>query len=282
MNKTQLELNNFLQNLNDYDRKFQELVLNRNQFELYSYLAKDIFNDFPNNLPKELLMDYFGRRYVDLHNELKKRELNTEELNKEKELYNFCISQLENKSKITKIGAILGNIHQISRYYLNMESSEWPDFKNIRLSQEIISSCSIAEGFIVDTIKLINERSKEIQYDNNKIYNLCYGSIGEKLKKISNEFELEISLNDKQKFDLKKLVKTRNLIVHNSSKADKKWISYFKADINIEDKIILSSTITENLLDNLIDSMYELYRKVSLKYLDKDEKYIFNKLIDVK
>lgn len=279
--ENQNEFLKFLENLNEYDRRFQQLILNRNQFELFSLLGKDIFFDFPNNLPVDLLTDYFGRRYLDIYNEIKKRGLEIDNSEESEELYQLYLSQIDPEQNISKVGAILGNIHQTSRYFLNMQESKWPDFENIRLSQEIISSYSIAEGFIVDSVKQVVSCIPESIYDDKYIYNLCYGQIGEKLKAISKEFHLDLQLSDKQKFDLKRLGKTRNLIIHNASKADEKWINYFKADINIDDVIIFDADIIEDLLDNLVDSMQELYYKVSTKYMKKEEKFLFPKLIDV-
>lgn len=270
----------FLENLNEYDRRFQQLILNRNQFELFSLLGKDIFLDFPNNLPVDLLTDYFGRRYLDIYNEIKNRGLEIDNSEESEKLYQLYLSQIDSEQNISKVGAILGNIHQTSRYYLNMQESKWPDFENIRLSQEIISSYSIAEGFIVDSVKQVISCIPEYIYDDKYIYNLCYGQIGEKLKAISKEFHLDLQLSDKQKFDLKRLGKTRNLIIHNASKADEQWINYFKADIKIDDVIIFDADIIEDLLDNLVDSMQELYYKVSAKYMKKEEKFLFPKLID--
>lgn len=278
--REQNEFLKFLENLNDYDRRFQQLILNRNQFELFSLLGKDIFLDFPNNLPADLLTDYFGRRYLDVYNEIKKRGLEIDNLEESEKLYQLYLTQIDSEKNISKVGAILGNIHQTSRYYLNMQESTWPDFENIRLSQEIISSYSIAEGFIVDSVRQIVSCIPDSVYDDKYIYNLCYGQIGEKLKVISKEFHLDLELSDKQKFDLKRLAKTRNLIIHNASKADEKWINYFKSDINIDDVIIFDVDIIEDLLDNLIDSMQELYYKVSIKYIKKEEKFLFPKLID--
>lgn len=270
----------FLEKLNEYDRRFQQLVLNRNQFELFSLLGKDIFLDFPNNLPSGLLADYFGRRYLEIHNEIKKRGIEIDNSDESEKLHQWYFSQIDSEQNISKVGAILGNIHQTSRYYLNMPESTWPDFENIRLSQEIISSYSIAEGFIVDSVRQIVKHIPESVYDEKDIYNFCYGQIGEKLKEISKEFNLDLQLSDKQKFDLKRLGKTRNLIIHNASKADEKWINYFKADICIGDIIILEADVIEDLLDNLIDSMHELYYKVSTKFMKKEEKFLFPKLID--
>lgn len=270
----------FLEKLNEYDRRFQQLVLNRNQFELFSLLGKDIFLDFPNNLPSDLLVDYFGRRYLEINNEIKKRGIEIDNSEESEKLYQWYFSQIDSEQNISKVGAILGSIHQTSRYYLNMPESTWPDFESIRLSQEIISSYSIAEGFIVDSVRQIVNRIPESVYDEKDIYNLCYGQIGEKLKAISKEFQLDLQLSDKQKFDLKRLGKTRNLIIHNASKADEKWINYFKADINIGEVIIFNADIIEDLLDNLVDSMHELYYKVSTKFIKKEEKYLFPKLID--
>lgn len=76
--------------------------------------------------------------------------------------------------------------------------------------------------------------------------------------------------------------KTRNLIIHNASKADEKWINYFKANISIGEVIIFEADIIENLLDNLVDSMHELYYKVSTKFIKKEEKFLFPKLLDAK
>lgn len=270
----------FLENLNEYDRRFQQLILNRNQFELFSLLGKDIFLDFPNNLPADLLADYFGRKYLDVYYEIKKRGLEIDNSEESEKLYQLYLSQIDSEQNISKVGAILGNIHQTSRYYLHKQESKWPDFENIRLSQEIISSYSIAEGFIIDSVRQIVSCIPDSVYDDKYIYNLCYGQIGEKLKAISKEFHLDLQLSDKQKFDLKRLGITRNLIVHNSSKADKKWINYFKADISIDNVIIFDGDIVEDLLDNLVDSMQELYCKVSTKYMKKEEKFLFPKLID--
>lgn len=278
--QTQSDYLIFLDNLNDYDRRFQQLVLNRNQFELFSLIGKDFFEDFPNNLPSELIVDYFGRRYLEIYDEIKKRGLDIDNVSESEKLYQWYLSQIDSNQNISKVGSILGNIHQTSRYYLGMPESKCPDFESIRLSQEIISSYSIAEGFILDSVRQIVNHIPDA-YDDKYIYNLCYGQIGEKLKAISKEFHLDLDLSDNQKFDLKRLGKTRNIIVHNSSKADEKWIKYFKAEISIGEIIYFDADVIEVLLDNLIDSMHALYYKVSLKYLNKEEKLLFPKLIDV-
>lgn len=282
-----MEINNqaefliFLRKLNDYDRRFQQLVLNRNQYELFSLLGKDLFNDFPNNLPTSLVFNYFGQRYVKIHEEIKKRELKIDNLDDREKIYDFHLSKLSTMNNSSKAEKILECIHQTSRYYLNMPVSVWPDFEGIRISQEIISSTSIAEGFIIDTVRQVIKCLQKLSYDEKKIYQLCNGSIGSKLKKIDKEFNLELKFSDKQKNDLEKLIIIRNLIIHNASKADEKWIRNFNTNVKIGDTIILESNVIEDLLDNLVDVMHELYFKVSTKYLKKEVNHIFPKLIDI-
>lgn len=265
----------------EYDKKLIDYIVKREQSNLLSIFSNIYFNNFPENMPKDLIGPILARLHLSFIEAAKQKDIplppypNIDILLKESKKI------AEKKLNIVqeKISILLHSLHFNSRFLLELPAFEYPNFKDLQLKQELITMCSYAEGFIIDSVNLvlnINEKYKSLNLtDKDKIlFKILYGNFIKKIKNINKEFDFNIVIRKNKEKALKKLICIRNIIAHNNSRINNEYLELFNCNLKIGGIILLDEKLVEILLDNLGDILYYLYKEVSIKILRKTEKEI--------
>lgn len=263
-------------NWGSYDKEFISYIVRRKQIALFSSLSEIIFDGFPRNMPMEIMGPVLAKYYLAFEDEARNRGLPT--YLSEAELINLReMSNVELDERQEKLLFLYYGIQYESRFLLELPVMEFPDFDGIRKTQEVITTYSYAEGFITDSVKMvldIDEKYKDLfkQEREKLLFELLFGNIETKIKKINRKFNLKIVINGIQRTKLKKLNCIRNIMVHNNTCANSQYIKLFKdTKTKLGEKIPLTDKVIEDLLDALGETLYLLYKEISLKYLDRTE-----------
>ncbi|EGR0637452.1 hypothetical protein E5T98_21550 [Vibrio vulnificus] len=270
------------QNWTTYDRIFIDFTVQYTQLQMGYFIKKGIFSHFPYNLPPYHLYPTLGIKIKTLRDEMIKRGLDTSEsdayLSEEdmKAMEEFELKDLTPDQQ--QIRALFDSFHALSRYGIKMKEHTFPEFDDIHISQNVISICSLVEGYIVSSLKYILEnctngkfdRMKQSQLDD-KVFQLTSKSFLLNLGSIEKFFSVNFKISKKQKNQLSDLFLVRNLYVHNNGIVTNHFLrktSQFKKAI-VNEKLILQEEVVDALLDNLTDVSHMIYESTSIAFLGK-------------
>lgn len=278
-----------------YDGIYIDFIIQYTQLMMGYVIKKEIFSSFPYNLPPYHLFPMLGLKTKVLRDEMIRRGIDISEVDSEmpndvfESLNNYRVEDMTKEQQL--ISALFNSFMSMSRYGLKMGEHTFPDFENIHNAQNLISICSISEGFIVSCLSYliledttyIKSRYPKNQIEKNAneviekaIFNLTKNSFVKNLEAIENTLNISIGIDKKWKCKLNDLFLIRNLYVHNNGVVN----GHFREmTINYKEavqgsKLLLNESEVEDMLDTLTDAMYLFYKATSLTCLNKQEKQL--------
>lgn len=276
-----------------YDDIYIDFTIQYTQLMLGYVIKKGIFFSFPYNLPPYHLFPTLELKTKALRDEMIRRGIDTSGVDSEipKDiLYSLNSYTVEDMTKEQQlVSALFNSFMSMSRYGLKMEEHTFPDFENIHIAQNLISICSISEGFIVSCLSYLmlkdttyigsrysnNQMGKDINKAIDKaVFSLTKGSFVKNLEAIENTLNISVGLEKKWKYKLQDLFLIRNLYVHNNGVVNghfRKMSNNYK-NADQDSKLLLNESEVEDMLDILTDTMYLFYKATSLTCLNKQEK----------
>ncbi|WP_421323987.1 hypothetical protein [Aeromonas sp. 604176] len=278
-----------------YDEIYINFTIQYTQLMLGYVINKGVFSSFPYNLPPYHLFPTLGLKAKVLRDEMIRRGLDTTTIDAEftndilESLNNYTIENMTNEQQL--VSALFNSFMSMSRYGLKMGEHTFPDFENIHIAQNLISICSISEGFIVSSLSYLMLKSKiplNNQHPKEKIktndhetidkmvFNLTKGSFVKNLEAIEHALDIVIGLEQKFKNKLQDLFLIRNLYVHNNGIVNghfRKMTNNYKEAVQGA-KLLLNENEVEDMLDTLTDTVYRFYKITSLTCLNKQEKQL--------
>lgn len=283
------------QDWSPFDKIFIDFITQYTQLMMGYVIKKEIFSSFPYNLPPYHLFPTLGLKTKALRDEMIRRGIDTSKIDSEMpedvlgSLSDYTVENMTKEQQL--VSALFNSFMSMSRYGLKLEEHIFPGFENIHAAQNIISICSISEGFIVSSLsyllykdtKFLESRYPKEQVGNDidlvvdkAVFGLTKGSFVKNLEAIENALGISIGLDEKWKNKLKDIFLVRNLYVHNNGVVN----SHFKTMSNNYKsavkggRLVLDESQVEDMLDILTDTMYLFYRAASLVCLNKSEKQL--------
>lgn len=270
-----------------YDRIFIDLTVQYTQLQMGYFIKKGIFSHFPYNLPPYHLYPTLGIKIKALRDEMITRGIDTSEsdayLSEDdmKEMDELELKDLTPEQQ--QVRALFDSFHALSRYGIKMKEHTFPEFDNIHIAQNVISICSLVEGYIVSSLKYILEncaserfgKIKPSQLDD-KVFQLTSKSFVLNLGNIEKFLSVNFKISKRQKHQLSDLFLIRNLYVHNDGIVNKYFLrrtSQFKKAI-VNEKLILQEEVIDALLDNLTDVSHMIYETTSMSLLGKRQEQL--------
>lgn len=278
-----------------YDRIFIDFTIQYTQLMLGYVIKQGVFSSFPYNLPPYHLFPTLGLQTKVLRDEMIRRGIDTSEVDSEipeeilESLNDYKVESMTKEQQL--VSALFRSFMSMSRYGLKMEEHTFPEFENIHIAQNLISICSIAEGYIVSSLShllredmaYLNSRYPKDQIETDissvidkAVFSLTRSSFVKNLESIENSINISIGLDSKCKNKLQDLFLVRNLFVHNNGVINghfRKMTNSYKEAVHGA-KLVLKDREVEEMLDSLTDSMYLFYRSTSLTCLNKQEKHL--------
>lgn len=284
---------------NDYDRMFVDYGLALNQVQLLSSLSEQVLENFPLNIPPDIILPVIAKQHEIVHDVMERRgmapgfELGDDLMKK--------LAKVKFDDKMQRLYILYYNVYSLSRHYKNLPDFVFPDFQRIRLSQEIIMVYALTEGFISNSVRIACKLKPEIMKSDKEIkwkellsyhnwnelmenlvekfvYAICYGNLKDKIDNINDRFALELSLTADDIESLDEIDIIRNIIVHNDGKTTQRYIDFVGNNkLKIGDDLPLDNEHIEELLDNLTDLNYKVYAKISTKFFGQESKYLVPK-----
>lgn len=278
-----------------YDGIYIDFTIQYTQLMLGYVIKKGIFSSFPYNLPPYHLFPTLGLKTKALRDEMIRRGIDTSEVDSEmpkdilESLSSYTVEDMTEEQQL--VSALFNSFMSMSRYGLKMEEHTFPDFENIHIAQNLISICSISEGFIVSSLSYLMFKDvtylesryskKQIEKDiseviDKAVFSLTKSSFVKNLETIESALNISIGLNGRWKDKLKDLFLIRNLYVHNNGVVNSHFREMSNNYKNAEQgsKLLLNENEVEGMLDTLTDSMYLFYKATSLACLNKKEKQL--------
>jgi hypothetical protein len=279
------------QNWSEYDLTFIDFTVQYTQLMMGFFIKKGIFSSFPYNLPPYHLIPTLGMKVKTLRDEINRRGLDTSDFDAQlpedilNTLDSYTVENLSNEQQ--HVRALFDSFMNMSRYGLKMREHTFPKFENIHLAQNLISICSLSEGYIVTSLSYLLRKNKSLiiskRYSYNinaniddTVFKLTSKSFVVNLDNIEKHLSLSFNISNKRKSLLKELFLIRNLYVHNNGLVNNHFL---KATLNHRklkngEKVNLDEQEIEALLDNLTDVLHLFYKATSIKCLNKKKEQL--------
>lgn len=277
----------------EYDNKFIDYLLTINQMVLLSSIAGELFDNFPENLPGDLFGPIFAKRSKLLRDEMDKRGINYSEAEYDITYDEFYdeLGEIQLSPKQEKWYNLYFSIYQTSRHFKKYPEYEYPEFVVINISLEITFVYALTEGFISESIRfalankpdlieiLIKDYKKLNFADDDPleqlVFVLGYGNLVNKIRRLNNKFGLAIRLSEREITELNEISIIRNSIVHNNSLVNQQYIDFYEnSQLEIGVPIDFDRVRIEQLLDNMVDVSYKIYKSIAMKILGKNEELL--------
>jgi hypothetical protein len=272
-----------------FDNIYIDFAMQYSQQMLTYTLARELFFNFPMNMPPHILMPIMAKRYEILTQEMQRRGVEPELLFDADEAMVREIAYISLTPEQHRIRCAFEGVYGLARFGKKIPEFEFPQFERILISQNIVVICSFAEGFFSNTIRfLCSVRSKPLtiwekrrgrkvagmsssQKVDQFVFEMGYGSIDKKIERIETEFDFQISSSQSEREKVAELFLMRDCIVHNAGLVSKAYKESGMAPkhLNVGDEMDLQEQPVEDLIDTLVDVVIAVYRSVSLQILKK-------------
>lgn len=286
----------------DYHKIYWTYELSVNQTKILSYFGRDIFKEFPDNLPEKLRSKWSNNfkiflKICEIGTSFFDHEINDEEAsNKLKELG----SEFEDKDEKNSI-----MMDEIAFYFSMMKLGIRPNninFQRLFLSQELVMVIAHLEAFLSDSLRVICKVKPEILKNNKKIdrstiislgdwdnvmdhliedyiFEFGWKTLNEKISFLNEKIGLNIEIPDSELSLLKEAENIRNIVVHNGGKISQEYINRTKKfDLKLGDDIPIKSEFIEGVLGNSLLLGCDIFVQISEKFFNIDE----SKIIELK
>lgn len=295
MPRTDLEPSTFYdQHWDAFDNIYIDFALEYTQQLFTHELSLKVFESFPINLPPGLIIPIMAKRYAIHEDERIRRKLPpNDDVEVPEGFDEFAreVAKEELDEFQERVWKLFEGVYALSRWGKKMDYTEFPDFERVLLTQHVITVCSFAEGFCANVLRFFAKkppfpfsawkkaniqrkkirRSSEDELFEAYLYEMGKGDLISKIKVFEKSHGTTFSFAAPHEGSVKDLFLLRNHLVHNSGRASELLMkkSTRWSTIQNDQEIPMDPSGVEEMVDDLVDVVAEIYRACSLQLLGK-------------